>query len=54
MICLTCLEGYMLYENQCISNCPKNCNRCSIINGENVCTFCGSNNYGKLMTIENN
>ncbi|KAM3129817.1 hypothetical protein pb186bvf_018111 [Paramecium bursaria] len=41
-------------SNRCILNCPKNCNKCSIINGENVCTFCGSNNYARLLTIYNN
>ncbi|KAM3138602.1 hypothetical protein pb186bvf_009354 [Paramecium bursaria] len=54
IICLACNTGYMLYNNTCIQNCPINCKSCSIINGQNVCTFCGSNNYGKLLTNYNN
>ncbi|KAM3132192.1 hypothetical protein pb186bvf_015652 [Paramecium bursaria] len=54
VICLTCSDGYMLYKNTCILNCPANCKECQIINGQNVCTFCGSNNYGSLLTTIKN
>ena len=50
IICLTCPNGYMLFNNTCILNCPVNCKKCLIIDGKNICTFCGIDNYGSLLT----
>ncbi|KAM3133773.1 hypothetical protein pb186bvf_014182 [Paramecium bursaria] len=54
IICITCSTGYMQFEGICILNCPNNCKRCSIINGQNICTFCGQYNQGNLLSISDN
>ncbi|CAD8126371.1 unnamed protein product [Paramecium sonneborni] len=54
IICINCLQGYVLHNDMCIKACPYNCLECIIINNENVCIECPTTFNGKSLSLSNN
>ncbi|CAD8191360.1 unnamed protein product [Paramecium octaurelia] len=50
--CTSCREGYELYITQCIPICSSNC-ECKIVNNQNVCFKCKSNERGRPLSLFN-
>ncbi|CAD8187831.1 unnamed protein product [Paramecium pentaurelia] len=48
--CSSCREGYQLHITQCIPICQSNC-ECQIINNQNVCYKCKSNERGQQLSL---
>ncbi|CAD8192651.1 unnamed protein product [Paramecium pentaurelia] len=40
LICKDCQDGYVTHNDNCINECPQNCQQCEVINNQNVCIQC--------------
>ena len=52
--CTACKDNYILYGSTCIPGCEYNCEVCEIKNGEAVCTKCKDNQYGQVLSLDDN
>lgn len=54
VICITCYDGYEIYNDTCILKCPNDCLECILIDGKNVCSRCNYASNGLILSTLNN
>ncbi|CAD8161621.1 unnamed protein product [Paramecium pentaurelia] len=54
LVCLECVQGFELYNKQCIPQCPTLCLECVKKNGQNVCIKCPLEVNQRIISIYNN
>ncbi|CAD8095790.1 unnamed protein product [Paramecium primaurelia] len=54
VICSSCIDQYLLLNNQCIKLCPDDCAQCILQDNQFVCLKCIYESQGRMLTIFNN
>ncbi|CAD8149947.1 unnamed protein product [Paramecium octaurelia] len=54
IVCLECVQGFELFDKQCIPQCPTLCQECVKQNGQNICVKCPLEVNQRIISLYNN
>ncbi|CAD8127415.1 unnamed protein product [Paramecium sonneborni] len=54
VVCINCISGYEIQNNECIPKCPDNCLECLIMDNKNICVKCPNTIKGRSYSLDNN